>query len=183
MCGPGFIDIYNFAMRPMVYFDLFIDFNIFLIKNFILIKPIIQPGLMNVILDIKNTQEIRGQVKADLNIIRTVSGLKIPIRCYLSAGIYVGSCIYQDLCAFLKGYLNFDENNCPENFIKNGFDCRCPFNLPVTELNFNNILDLPDASTTIFTFLASGDFDVTIKGSIDTTNVLCLNMKYTIKPK
>lgn len=135
---------------------------------------------MNIILDIKNRQEIRGQVKADLNIIRTIAGLSLPVRCTLVNGQYFGSCVYDDLCAFMKGYLNFDENNCPESFIENGFDCRCPFNLPITELNFDNVLDLPDFSTTIFSFLASGNFDVTIKGSIGTTNVLCLNMKFTM---
>ena len=57
---------------------------------------------MNFILDAKNRQQIKGQVKADVKIIRTVGSLALPVQCYLNEGTYVGSCVYNDLCDFIK---------------------------------------------------------------------------------
>ncbi len=135
------------------------------------------------ILDAKNRQVIKGQVKADVNIIRTVAGVGLPLKvnCYKVNGTDVGSCIYPDLCGLLKSVLSLDENNCPANLIANDIRCVCPFDLPIRDVNINQSFDLPAASTTIVGFLASGDFDVTIKGTIGTTNILCLNMKFTTK--
>ena len=138
---------------------------------------------MRVILDVRNTQPIQGQVKADLNIIRTVSGLALPIRCYMTNFGPFGSCIYEDLCTVLKWALNFDENNCPDSFIENEFYCDCPFRLPAKELNIDQEFDIPDMATTAFSFFASGNFDFTVKASIGSMNMLCLNMKYTVRPK
>ena len=137
---------------------------------------------MNFILDAKNIEDIKGQVKAYVKIIRIVSGLTLPVNCYLSNGTYIGSCVYDDLCDLIKRFFKFNENNCPQSFIDNGFDCTCPFNLPIRELNINHSFQLPSAASTTFAFFAQGDFDITIKGTIGTTNILCLNMKFAMKP-
>ena len=137
---------------------------------------------MALILDAKNRQPIKGMIKADVRIIRTVSGLLLPVSCLLHEGTYIGSCVYSDLCFFIKYIFKFDQTNCPQNLIDNGFNCTCPFDFPITELNINHTLLLPSAAGTLASFLASGDFDVTIKGTIDTTNILCLNMKFAMKP-
>ena len=137
---------------------------------------------MNLILDAKNRQVIRGQVKADVKVVRTVSGLTLPVQCYLNQGTYVGSCVYNDLCDFMKNFLKLDENDCPQSFIDFGIPCKCPFDLPIIELNINHIFQyLPSVAETSLWFIYSGDFDVTIKGTIGTTNILCLNMKFAMK--
>ena len=137
---------------------------------------------MTLILDTKNRQPITGLVKADVNITRTVSGLALKVNCFIVNGTSVGSCIYPDLCGLLKSVLSLNETNCPQNLIDNDIPCKCPFNLPTRELNINQSFQLPDIRTTIVSFLASGDFDVTIKGTIGITNILCLNMKFEMKP-
>ena len=137
---------------------------------------------MNLILDAKNRQVIKGQVKADVKVVRTVGGLALPVNCYLNQGTYVGSCVYNDLCDLLKSVLSLDENNCPQNLIDNGIPCKCPFDLPIRDLNINQSFQLPNAAGTLASFLASGDFDITIKGTIGTANILCLNMKFATKP-
>ena len=134
------------------------------------------------ILDAKNRQAIKGLVKADVKITRIVSGLLLPVNCLLVDGTYVGSCVYNDLCGLIKSVLSLDENNCPANLIENGIPCKCPFDLPIRELNINQSFQLPDIRTTILNMLATGDFDITIKGTMGLTNILCLNMKIATKP-
>ena len=120
--------------------------------------------------------------------VRTVSGLTLPISCYLSEGINIGSCVYDDLCGLIKSVLDLNETNCPQNLIDNGIPCTCPFNLPIRELNINENFQIPALSNfsnpwlVFFTYLPSGDFDVTIKLTIDNTNISCLNIKFSIKP-
>ena len=147
-------------------------------------------------LDAKNRQVIKGQVKTDVKITRMISGITLAVNCYLSQGTYVGSCVYNDLCDLLKSVLSLDENNCPQNLIDNGIPCKCPFDLPIRDLNINQSFQLPNLSnSTILSstpnsnpwlflgyWLSSGDFDVTIKSTIGTTNILCLNMKFSTKP-
>ena len=137
---------------------------------------------MTLVLDTKNRQPIKGLVKADVKITRMTGGLTLPINCYLSQGIYVGSCVYNDLCGLLKSVLSLDENNCPQNLIDNGIPCKCPFDLSIRDLNIDQSFELPAVGSTILSFLAVGDFDITIKGTIGTTNILCLNMKFAMKP-
>ena len=124
---------------------------------------------MNFILDAKNRQQIKGQVKADVKMTRSVGGLSLQINCYLYEGTYVGSCIYNDLCSLIKSSLSLDENNCPQNLIDNDIPCTCPFNLPIRELNINKTFDLPSGffelifGSFLGMGLSQGDFDVTIK--------------------
>ena len=147
---------------------------------------------MAIILDAKNRQIIKGQVKAEVKITRYISSIAMPVNCLLVDGTYVGSCIYNDFCGYIKNILSLNENNCPQNLIDNGIPCTCPFNLPIKEININESLLLPNLSNPLnpnpwlgsfFQIcLASGDIDVTIKLTIGTSNILCLNMKYAIKP-
>ena len=137
---------------------------------------------MNFIIHAKNTQEIKGQVKVDVNIIRTVSGLALAVRCILTDSGYVGSCSYSDLCRSLPGDLNLNEENCPPFLINNGIQCRCPFNLPIRAIDLYYGFQLPSAAGTIFSFLSSGDYDLTIRATIDSASILCLNTKFTTKP-
>ena len=139
-------------------------------------------------MDAKNRQVIKGQVKFDLKITRTVSGITLPLNCILNQGLFVGSCVYNDICDLPKSVSSLDENNCPTNLVDNGILCTCPFDLPIRDLNINQNLDLPAnyvllAGVTSFPYpyVAAGDFDVTIKLTKNTTNILCLNFKYSAK--
>jgi hypothetical protein len=138
---------------------------------------------MNLVFTAQNSAIIKGVVKADVNIVRTVSGLNLKISCYLVDGNYVGSCIYNDLCALIKSVLSLDQNNCPASLVNNGIDCTCPWNLPVRLVDIKEDFDLPDASTTPISWIGSGDFNVDIKGTQGLTSIMCLNVKFSSKPK
>ena len=75
---------------------------------------------MNLVFTGQNSEIIKGVVKGDINIIRTLSGLNLKISCYLVDGNYLGSCIYNDLCAFIKNALSLDATNCPAYLVSYG---------------------------------------------------------------
>ena len=150
---------------------------------FLINKPIRHPGVMHLVFAGQNKKVITGVVKADVNIVRTVSGLNLKIQCYLVNGDYVGSCVYNDLCALMNSVLSLTPENCPANLIQNGINCKCPWNLPINFVNINQDFDLPDASTTPITWIGSGDFNVDIKATQGTTSILCMNTKFSVKPK
>ena len=137
---------------------------------------------MQVILDARNRQPIKGQVKTDVTFIRIVSGLTLKVGCFLVNGNSFGSCVHQDLCVFIKRFFLFDENACSEILFNNDIPCKCPFDLPIIESIIIHKFHLHYAAGKIVYFLANGDYDVTIKGTIDTTNILCLNVKFATKP-
>ena len=59
-------------------------------------------------------RSVSGPLKTSLNIVRSVNGIKLPIRCYIAQGINVGSCTYADICLFLKQVLpEFQPATCP----------------------------------------------------------------------
>lgn len=142
---------------------------------------------MNLVFRAQNSQPIRGPIKSDFSIIKTVSGLRIPIRCYLASGVYVGSCVHTDYCQFLTRFSNFTAENCPSFLVNNSMDCTCPFNLPARLIDINTAFDLPVFSNSLLNFflssLLSGQFDVNIKLTQENTSILCLNFKFSIRGK
>jgi hypothetical protein len=138
---------------------------------------------MNLKLAGSNTRVIRGAVKSDVKIKRSVSGLTLDVSCYLVSGNYVGSCVYNDLCLLLNSVLSLTPENCPASLVENGIDCKCPFNLPVRQLDINADFNLPDAATTPITWIGTGEFDLTVKGSDSVGQVTCLNLKFSVRPK
>ncbi len=108
---------------------------------------------MKLILGGSNTRVIKGAVKSDVKIKRTVSGLTLDVNCYLVNGNYVGSCNYNDLCLLLNSVLSLTPANCPQSLKDNGIDCTCPFNLSVRTLDINADFELPDAATTPITWI------------------------------
>ena len=86
------------------------------------------------------------------------------------------------MCAVVKSLLpdSFNPQACPPALAEYGIDCTCPFKIRSGDILIDNIdLDLPDASTSIATFLASGDFDVTIKTSDTAGPYGCVNIKFS----
>ncbi len=100
----------------------------------------------------------------------------------MASGVYVGSCTYDDLCKIIATLVptSFNPQACPPSLAQYGIDCTCPFKLRAGDILVDNIdVELPDASTSVATFLASGDFDVTIKASDNTGPFGCLNIKFS----
>ena len=58
--------------------------------------PIVQPGSGKISMAVEAAENIQGVLKADVNIVRKVSGINLPIRCYLVDGENVGSWFVDD---------------------------------------------------------------------------------------
>ena len=72
-CGSRELQIYDADIKPM---------------------PILQPGIAYLNLKMNLKRALSGKLNTKINIIRTVSGIALPIRCYIAGGVYVGSCTY-----------------------------------------------------------------------------------------
>jgi hypothetical protein len=138
---------------------------------------------MDFVFSAQNSQTIMGPIKSDITIFRTVSGLKLKISCYLVDGNYVGSCVNSDFCQVLKRRLDFTAENCPECLLDNSIDCACPFDIAAGLIDIKTLFDLPDFSTTPMSWMGSGDFDVDLKLTQGTNSILCMNIKFSMKPK
>ncbi len=64
-----------------------------------------------------------------------------------------------------------------------GIDCNCPFNVKSGFVNLQDIvLLIPDASQSIATFLASGDFDVTANVADPSGPIANIQILFSAKP-
>ncbi|CAF0739801.1 unnamed protein product [Brachionus calyciflorus] len=161
-CGSPAVDIYEVDITPM---------------------PIVQPGAIDLIFRSNFKRAMRGGLTTTLAITRTVSGLKLPIRCYLAAGIYVGSCTYDDLCKIIESLLpSFSPETCPPTVAQYGIDCNCPFQIKTGLIDIEEHFDVPDATQTIASFLASGDFEIKIDTKDANGAFGCVNIKFAVKP-
>ena len=138
---------------------------------------------MNFVFAAQISQPIKGIIKSDITIYRTVGGIKLKIGCFLVDGNYVGSCVYNDFCQVIKWRFNVSADNCPEFLLDNSIDCACPFSIPAGLMDIKTYFDLPDFSTTTFPWLRSGDFDVDLKLTQGNNSILCMNIKFSMKPK
>lgn len=112
--------------------------------------------------------------------------MKLQKNSYKAGGVSVGSCKYSDLCTIVETLLpgNFNPSVCPPELAPFGIDCTCPFNLKAGPLDISNqVLNLPDASQTIATFLASGDFDINIKLADSVGSISCVNIGFSVRPR
>jgi hypothetical protein len=83
----------------------------------------------------------------------------------------------------------FQPATCPAGLAQFGIDCRCPFDIKIQKLNIvRELLNIPDASKTAASFLASGNFNITVVAK-DTNNAgaaqpyACVNLLLTVKQK
>ena len=128
-------------------------------------------------------REISGSLPATIDIIRTVAGLALPVRCTIVQGFSVGSCSYNDVCKdVLQGIAGITAENCPPELAEWGVDCNCPLNIPAQSVDGTLSLDFPDLSTTIVSFLANGDFDIkALISGPSNSHVACLRFLLTIQ--
>ena len=103
----------------------------------------------------------------------------------MTAGVYVGSCNYTDLCAVIKSLFdNFKPETCNPFLVENGIDCNCPFSIKETKLDIVDMeIELPDASLSLASFLASGDFDISFQVGDETGPFGTIKVQFTVKPK
>ena len=100
--------------------------------------------------------------------------------------MYVGSCVYTDLCKIVEQLLpeSFSPATCPPELADYGIDCTCPFKIREGLIEIiDNEMNLPDASASIASFLASGDFDITIKTEDASGPFGNVRIQFTVKPK
>ncbi|UJR33828.1 hypothetical protein I4U23_021252 [Adineta vaga] len=143
--------------------------------------PIIQPGEGTVSVSVAATENIKGVIKADLNIIRKVSGIQLPIKCYIVEGEFVGSCSYPDLCGLMKRLIKYEPGQCPENLAQYGIDCECPININKNDIDIEMAVSIPQAPD-FASWLSVGDFDVNLKATV--ANIYaCYDIKFSVKPK
>ena len=121
-----------------------------------------------------------------MNVIRTLSGLVLPIRCInvgpIGNPIYFGSCSYNDICKdFFQNFIGMTTQTCQPELADWGIDCNCPFDILAQSFDSILHLNIPNLSATDYSFLASGDFDVTttINNSAN-QHVACLRVKFTL---
>ena len=83
----------------------------------------------------------------------------------------------------------FQPATCPAGVAQFGIDCRCPFNLKPQRLNIvRELFSIPDASKSAASFLASGNFNITVVAK-DTDQpgaaqpFACVNLLFTVKQK
>lgn len=164
-CGSRQVDFYDMDIQPM---------------------PIVQPGNVDISFRADLKRDLVGGLQTELNIVRSVSGIKLPIRCYVAGGVQVGSCKYTDLCKILETLLPhaFNPQVCPPELLPSGIDCTCPLKIKKGLINIDKVpLVVPDASQTIATFLASGDFDIQIKLADDAGSISCVKIGFSVRPR
>jgi len=142
--------------------------------------PILHPAPGKISISIQANENIKGVIKADLNIVRKVSGIALPVRCYVVNGENVGSCSYPDLCALIKRILPYEQNDCPTDLLQHGIDCNCPVNINKTDLDIEMDINLPKAPEAI-SWLSVGDFDVTLTATVGNLHA-CYDIKFAVKP-
>ena len=138
-------------------------------------KPILHPGVATCSYETSFLRQISGRLPTTISIIRTVAGFALPVRCTIVQGVSIGSCSYIDLCQdFMQDALGF--------LLDHGIDFNCPFDIPVKSVETSFDHEIPDLSTSIVPFLASGDFDVTITvNNSSNQHIACMRLKYTIQ--
>ena len=110
-------------------------------------------------------RKIDGALPATFNMIRTVTGISLPIRCTIVQGLGIGSCSYTDLCKdFFRDILGNTPENCPPEFEEWGIGCTCPFYLPVKTIEDNitfNTGNIED-SWINYIYFGTGDYELTV---------------------
>jgi hypothetical protein len=151
-------------------------------NEFFLNKPIKNPGTETFVLEALSLERIVGRLPVTIDMIRTVAGLALPVRCSIIYGIYYGSCSYGDLCKdIMQDKFEFSPENCPPELNELGIDCTCPFNIPTQTIDETFEYDIPDYCGTAVSSLVNGDFDVrVIINNALNQHTACFRFLYTM---
>ncbi|CAF3719059.1 unnamed protein product [Rotaria sp. Silwood1] len=150
--------------------------------------PIHYPGNINITL----AHTIKRSIKTfqlSVDILRTVSNIRLPVRCYTVEGLRVGSCKYtgDEMCHLIKNWWPKTFGLYLTSLVSTILGNNCDGSLGELSINqnvvYNKMLELPDLSGSVLSFLMSGDFDVKIVATEKGTTAFCGIFKYTIKQK
>ena len=146
-------------------------------------QPIKNPGLATVSFKASSLRQLSGRLPTTINLSRTVAGLSLPVRCTIVQGIYFGSCSFNDLCKdILKDVMQDLVVDAFGFMFAHASDFNCPFDIQPQSIENSLEYEVPDFSTSIVSFLASGDFDLTvIINNTSNQHVACLRFKYTMQ--
>ncbi len=156
-----------------------------------LFKPIKHPGIETLDFKASILQHLRGRLPTTVDVIRSVLGLALPIRCLYIQGIPVGSCSYSDFCTSLvQDLCEMNTSNCSPELASFGIDCNCPLDIPIQTVEGSYTFELPDMSMydilcPLFflpglSFLSTGDFDVKINiNDASNQHVGCFRFLFT----
>jgi hypothetical protein len=99
-------------------------------------NPLENPSDATLSLNVKLNRNVQGILRGEIDIVRLVGGIKLPVKCYIADGVSVGSCKYADVCKFIKDVAPsaFNKDQCPPDLAKYGIDCECPFRITSSEL-------------------------------------------------
>lgn len=79
---------------------------------------------------------------------------------------------------------SFKPETCPLAMATYGIDCNCPFKIPAGRLDIvRERLELPDASQSIASFMASGDFTIKLDTQDNVGDYASLTIGFTVKQK
>lgn len=113
---------------------------------------------------------------------RTLKNIILNLS-YMFQGVYIGSCIYTDICLLISFlFPQFNPDECLPEVAQYGIDCTCPLGFSAGNFVYNHQLSVPEFSTTIFSFMASGDYDLTLKAKDNLGPMFCTQFKFTMRP-
>ncbi|CAF1405800.1 unnamed protein product [Adineta ricciae] len=155
-------------------------------------RPFIYPGVISAKLKATVKHSI-SSFDVNMNIVRTINGIQLPIKCFIFDGANVGSCRYSSdkVC----DHMNFWTLNVTQSFVHLvpmmkifSLIVKCPENtISEQYVDINNYqFEIPDISK-YFSFLASGIFNTTI--IVNSPNdpfgqpFFCGKFKYVLKPR
>ncbi|CAF2685305.1 unnamed protein product [Rotaria sp. Silwood2] len=150
--------------------------------------PIHYPGIINLTL----AHTVKRSIKTfqlSVDILRIVSGIRLPVKCYLIDGLYVGSCRYtgDQLCTLIGSWWPKTFGLYLTSLVATILGNSCNGSLRDVPINqivaYKEVLELPNLSGNILSLFTSGDFEVKIMAMEQDTNVFCGTFKYTIKPR
>jgi hypothetical protein len=111
-----------------------------------------------------------------------VAGLALPINCLLVQGSFLGSCTHLDFCEdIFQNFWGVIPTNCPPEFQDYGIPCSCPFYIPDVTIDGELLFEIGDLTTTVFSFMASGDFDLKVVFGNVNQHIGCFRFLFAIK--
>ena len=144
-------------------------------------------------------ERIQGRLPIQIDLIRSVAGLALPVRCAISnTGLAVGSCSYGDFCKdIVQDMCGFTASNCPPELADWGIDCNCPLDIPAQTVDESSTFDIPDFNIVNYPlhdfcpffflplafgpFIANGDFDLKITvNNAANQHVACFRFLFTM---
>jgi hypothetical protein len=104
------------------------------------------------------------------------------MTCILYQGNYLNSCTHLDFCEeIFQNFWGVIPSNCPPEFEDLGIPCSCPFNIPAVTIDEELLFKIDDLTTTIISFISSGDFDLKVVFGSRNQHIGCFRFLFSIQ--